>query len=295
MLYFLCYLWYNKRKKEIVMVFKDLVGQRFGKLVVLSLGEKTKNRSTVWRCQCDCGKEIVARNKNLLEGITTDCGCISKKGYSVNQKFARLTLLKELPACRGRNWECICDCGNKLIVKESLLREGSVKSCGCLKKEYAEKGNVVHGFNKTRIQRIYFSMLSRCYSKKHIHYKNYGGRGIKVCDEWLGDDGLKNFGEWSLKNGYSDNLSIDRIDNNGNYEPNNCKFSTPLQQQNNTRRNHYVEYNGDVLSLSQMARKYNIETSTFYNRVRKWKDIKKSIETPINERKQRHKKKESGI
>lgn len=276
------------------MVFKNLVGERFGKLVVLSLGEKTKNRSTVWLCQCDCGKQISARNKNLLEGITTDCGCISKKGYSVNKKIARLTLLKEIRVGSGRKWECVCDCGNKLIVKESLIREGAVKSCGCLKKEYAEKGNVVHGYNKTRIQRIYNAMLRRCYSKKHIHYKNYGGRGITICDEWLGENGLKNFGEWALKSGYNDNLSIDRIDNNGNYCPKNCKWATPLEQQNNTRYNRILEYNGEKLTLSQAARKYNLDIHTLYNRIKKWKDIKKCIETPIEKSKQRFKKKESG-
>lgn len=277
------------------MEFIDLTGKRFGKLVVLSLGKKTKNRSTVWDCQCDCGKKIVARNKNLLEGITTDCGCISKKGYSVNQKIARLTLLKEIRAGSGRKWECMCDCGNKLIVKESLIRDGSVKSCGCLKKEYAEKGNVVHGYNKTRIQRIHHSMLRRCYGKTHIHYKNYGGRGITICDEWLNkENGLKNFGDWALQNGYADNLSIDRINNNGNYCPENCKWSTQLEQRNNTRCNHIIEYKGEKLTLSQIARKYNILPSTLSTRLRKWKDIKKCIETPVEKRKQRIKKKESG-
>ena len=276
------------------MEFIDLTGKRFGKLVVLSLGKKTKNRSTVWDCQCDCGKKIVARNKNLLEKITTDCGCISKKGYSVNQKIARLTLLKEIPVGSGRKWECICECGNKVIVKERLIREGSVKSCGCLKKEYAKKGNVVHGYNKTRIQRIYEAMKARCYNKNHIHYYNYGGRGVTVCKEWLGEDGIKNFGEWALNNGYANNLSIDRIDNNGNYCPENCKWSTPLEQQNNTRYNRILEYNGEKLTLSQAARKYNLDIHTLYNRIKKWKDIKKCIETPIHIEKQRYNKKEGG-
>lgn len=277
------------------MEFKDLTGKRFGKLVVLSLAPKTKNRSTVWLCQCDCGKQVVVRNKNLLEGITTDCGCVSKNGYFVNQKIARLTLIKEIPACRGRSWECVCDCGKKLIVKESLIRNGVIKSCGCLKEEYAKKGNVVHGYNKSRIQRIYSSMIARCYNKNHTHYKNYGGRGITICEEWLGKDGLKNFGNWALQNGYNDNLSIDRIDNYGNYCPENCKWSTPLEQQNNTRYNYKIEYNGETLTLSQMAKKYNITISTLWNRLRKWKDVKKAIETPIHIEKQRYKNKESGI
>lgn len=272
------------------MKFENLEGRKFGMLTVLELAPKTKNRSTVWLCQCDCGNKTVARNKNLLEGITTDCGCISKKGLKVGQKVSRLTLLKEIPADRGRSWECVCDCGNELIVKEFNLRNGIIKSCGCLKKEYAEIGNKIHGYNKTRLQRIYESMKSRCYYKNHIHYYNYGGRGITMCNEWLGKDGLKNFAEWALKNGYDEKLSIDRIDNNGNYSPQNCKWSTNLEQQNNTRYNHKIEYNGEVLSLSQTARKYNLSISTLFNRLKKWKDVEKAIETPIHIEKQRYKK-----
>lgn len=277
------------------MEFKNLVGKRFGKLVVLSLAPKTKNRSTIWLCKCDCGNQKVVRNKNLIEGIVTNCGCLSKNNLIENQKIGRLTLIKKIPACRGANWECLCDCGNCLIVKEYQLKNGIIKSCGCLKEEYAQKGNVVHGFNKTRIQEIYHSMKMRCYNNKHIHYKNYGGRGITICDEWLGKDGLKNFGNWALNNGYADNLSIDRIDNNQNYCPQNCKWSTSFEQQNNTRYNYKIEYNGETLSLSQTARKYNLTVSTLWNRLKKWKDVKKAIETPIHSEKQRYKNKESGI
>lgn len=276
------------------MEFKDLVGKRFGKLLVLSLAPKTKNRSTVWLCKCDCGKQIVARNKNLLEKIITDCGCNSKNNLIENQKIGKLTLIRKINACRGSKWECKCECGNSLIVKEYDLRQGNIKSCGCLKKEYAKKGNIIHGFNKTRIQEIHHAMKMRCYCKKHKYYKNYGGRGIKICDEWLGKEGLKNFGVWALENGYNDALSIDRINNNGNYEPSNCKWSTLIEQQNNTRRNHIIEYNGEKLSLSQMARKYNILPSTLCNRLRKWKDIGKAIETPIENNKKRLKNKEGG-
>ena len=276
------------------MEFQNLVGKRFGKLVVLSLAPKTKNRSTVWLCKCDCGKEKIVRNKNLIEGITTDCGCVSKNNLIENQKIGRLTLIRKIPACRGASWECLCDCGNHLIVKEYDLRQGDIKSCGCLKKEYAKKGNIVHGFNKTRIQEIHHAMKMRCYCKKHTHYKNYGGRGISICKEWLGKDGLKNFGNWALANGYADNLSIDRIDNNGNYCPENCKWSTRLEQQNNTRQNRIIEYNGERLTLSEMARKYNIYPTTLCSRLKKWKDIKKCIETPIQTNKIRCKNKKGG-
>lgn len=276
------------------MEFKDLVGKRFGKLVVLSLAPKTKNRSTVWLCQCDCGNQKVVRNKNLIEGIITDCGCSSANNLIENQKIGRLTLIKKIPACRGANWQCLCNCGNLIIVKEYQLKNGIIKSCGCLKEEYSKIGNFIHGFNKTRIQEIHHAMKERCYNKNHMYYNNYGGRGITICDEWLGKDGLKNFGEWALKNGYNDNLSIDRIDNNANYCPKNCRWSTHFEQQNNTRHNYKIEYNGETLSLSEASRKYKINIHTLCNRLKKWKDIKKSLETPINTSKQRFKNKEGG-
>lgn len=264
------------------MVFQNLVGRRFGKLIVVELSPKTKNRSTLWKCICDCGNEKIARNKNLLEGITLDCGCMSKQGYNQGQKISRLTLLKQLPAPKGRSWECLCDCGNKLKVKESYIRDGSVKSCGCLAKEYRTIGNVIHNLCGTRINKIYQGMKNRCYLNKSISYKNYGGRGIKICDEWLGENGLINFYNWALSNGYNDSLTIDRINNDGNYEPSNCRWVTPLEQQNNTRINRWFEYNGEKLTLSQISRKYNINISTLSHRLRKYNgDIEKSLKEPI--------------
>ena len=267
---------------------KNLIGVKFGKLMVIELAPKTKNRSVLWRCICDCGNEKIARNRNLIEGITTDCGCVSEHGYRKGQKIARLTLTKEIPACRGRSWECICDCGNKLIVKESSLREGIVKSCGCLKKDYKKIGNVVHGLYQTRINKIHQGMKSRCYSKTFFAYKDYGGRGIKICDEWLGTSGLINFYNWAINNGYQDNLSIDRIDNNSDYSPQNCRWATPLQQQNNTRTNRLIEYNGETLTMSQASRKFNLNVHTLYNRLKKWGDIKRAIEEPIHKEKSRN-------
>lgn len=285
------------------MVFESLVGKKFGKLTVIELAPKTKNRSTLWRCICECGNEKIARNKNLIEGITTDCGCVSGKGYKQGQKIARLTLLKEIPACRGRSWECLCDCGNKLTVKESLIRNGSVKSCGCLATEYKSIGNVLHNLCNTRINKIYQGMKNRCYLKKHRSYKNYGGRGITVCDEWLGKDGIVNFYKWAISSGYKEEKlpngrnkwTLDRIDNNGNYEPNNCRWATALQQQNNTRHNRILEYKGEKLTLSEISRKYNIDVSTLHHRLKKYNlDVEKSIEEPIHTEMQRGNKK-SGV
>lgn len=276
------------------MKFENLENKKFGMLIVLELAPKTKNRSTLWLCQCDCGNKITARNKNLLEGVTTDCGCISKKGLKQGQKVARLTLIKEIPADRGRSWECVCDCGKELRVREFQIRNGIIKSCGCLKNEYAKVGNKVHGYNKTRLQRIHESMKKRCYSKNHIHYKDYGGRGITVCGEWLEENGLENFANWALKNGYKDTLTIDRIDNEKGYYPENCRWATRSEQQNNRRLNKKYEYNGELFTIAQLSTKYSINYSTLYNRLKKGMCIKESIETKIKENMRRNLKKEGG-
>lgn len=274
------------------MIFENLIGKKFGKLTVIEQAPRTKNRSVLWKCLCECGREKIARNKNLIEGITSDCGCISKKGYMQGQKFGRLTLLKEIPACKGRSWECICDCGNKLKVKESSIRAGSIKSCGCLAKYYKSIGNVIHNLCYTRLNKIYQGMKNRCYLKTSTSYNRYGGRGITICEEWLGEHGFINFYNWATENGYKDNLTIDRIDNKGNYSPENCRWVTLLEQQNNTRLNRWFEYKGEKLTLSQITRKYNINISTFCHRLRRYNgDVDRCINEPIRKEMSRAKNK----
>lgn len=133
---------------------------------------------------------------------------------------------------RGAFWVCICDCGNKSIVIGSNLRNGRTKSCGCLRKELLIKRNTSHNMSKSAPYRTWRAMKNRCYNKKHPQYHDYGGRGVAVCDRWLN----------SFENFYSDmgdkptsQHSIDKIDNNGNYEPKNCRWATATQQVRNQR------------------------------------------------------------
>lgn len=123
-------------------------------------------------------------------------------------------------------WNCKCSCGKLTVKNGNTIRNGETTSCGC-KKTHCYIGNKfreTHGDSYTRLYEIWHGMKSRCYRKKNIAYERYGGRGIKVCDEWKGDFAV--FREWAFKNGYNDSLSIDRIDNDGNYEPSNCQFIT---------------------------------------------------------------------
>ncbi len=148
------------------------------------------------------------------------------------KKFHRLTPVKYLGNCK---WLCQCDCGNTINVFTQNLKRNNTKSCGCLNKELASQRMTTHGKGNSRIYHIYHGMKERCYTKSNSCYKNYGGRGIKVCDEWLHD--FMAFYKWSMNNGYDDSLTIDRIDVNGNYEPKNCRWVTNIEQQRNKRNN----------------------------------------------------------
>ena len=145
----------------------------------------------------------------------------------LGQKFGMLTPYEYVI---GSKWKCECDCGNHSIVSTYKLTSGHTKSCGCLKnKPY----NKTHGLRKTRLYRIWANMKTRCFNQNDPHFERWGGRGITMCDEWKND--LKSFHDWSMSHGYSDDLTIDRIDNDGNYEPSNCRWTTAKEQNWNKR------------------------------------------------------------
>lgn len=196
------------------------------------------------------------------------------------KKYNHLTVIKRLENAKGGVpvWECKCDCGNITTVRGSNLKNGSVKSCGCLR----HKPTVVsHNMSNTRLYHVYAGMKSRCFNKSLKTYKNYGGRGITICDEWKNN--FINFYNWAMENGYKEGLTIERIDNDGNYEPKNCKWIPKSEQPNNRRMNYKFTYDGKTQNLAEWCKELGLDYKRTHSRIYKQKwDFEKAITTPCD-------------
>ena len=189
-----------------------------------------------------------------------------------NQKFGKLLVLKFSHKDKNQTvWECLCECGNITYVKSVNLKNNRTKSCGCLKKELMINRNVKHNQTSSKLYMIWKTMKQRCYNPKNKSYKNYGGREISICDEWIND--FNSFYNWSIENNYKEGLSIDRIDNNGNYEPSNCRWTTRKTQSNNTRTNRYITINEQTKTLAEWCEVYNMKYQTVHSRLKKGYNI----------------------
>lgn len=196
----------------------------------------------------------------------------------IGKRFGRLVVFR----CAGyvnknKCFWCRCDCGRIKRVRKGHLMSGAVKSCGCYNSEKSRnkmkknKIGMTHGMSKTRLYRVWMAMKTRCGVIGHIGYKNYGERGITVCESWKND--FVCFKDWALNNGYQDGLTIDRIDVNGNYCPENCRWITNDEQQNNRRNNHIIEFDGEKYTLAQASKFFGIPQSTLWSRIKKGKGI----------------------
>ena len=201
----------------------------------------------------------------------------------IGKKFGRLTVV-EFSHSKGyeKYYSCRCDCGKTKTVLKGNLLNGKTKSCGCYQKEMAIKANLLPE-NRRKLHDIFRHMKSRCYDPKNNRYDRYGGRGIKICDEWLND--VESFCDWALLNGYKDGLTIDRIDVNSDYCPQNCRWVTQQEQSLNTTRNVYISYKGETKTLKEWANELGIKNTTLHNRIKYYGwPIERAFETPTRVR-----------
>ena len=243
------------------------------------------------RCCCNCRRCIRTWDGN---SCTTHCEidghyigyveCFEGwcKHYSEDLTFNRYGRLvvegvHDVKEYTGKNghitrvvkWLCKCDCGNEVVVDGGELKRGQAKSCGCLRKEKTASLKRTHGESKTRLYSIWLGVKNRCANPNATSYKWYGAKGVSVCDEWLS---YEPFRDWALNNGYSENLSLDRIDPYGNYEPSNCRWATMKEQRNNQRSYPAREYPGKAVmcietgevyrSAADAGRKLNLDNSS---------------------------------
>lgn len=253
-----------------------------------------------WLCECQCENHTVfsVSERNLLSGRSTQCKkCVvaSRKPSNRVYKFEDFTGRKigylevvrrhaytqeELDKMNYTKenvaWDCICHrCGRGIIpgtsmyvitsshLRENIKKRPDTAACGCLNTERLANGEVhyKHGLSGTRLYSIFNGMKTRCYNPNSEAYQWYGAKGVTICQEWLDD--FETFYNWAMENGYRDDLSIDRIDYNGNYEPSNCRWATDKEQANNMSTNHIVYLGGDRYTLSEAAAMSNVSYDTY--------------------------------
>lgn len=200
-------------------------------------------------------------------------------GYKIDlsgQKFGKLIVLRYSHNDKRRKsyWLCRCECGNEVIVSGSNLKSGNTSSCGCgedenrnrLMQSFTDRYRK-HGLSESRIHKIWTHMKERCLNPRCKDYYLYGGRGISVCEEWMGENGFEHFYEWAIANGYSENLTIDRKNVDGNYEPSNCRWADVKEQANNRRSNIRYKIGDETKTLAEWCDIYGKNYGTVYFRI----------------------------
>lgn len=275
----------------------DLIGQKFGRLTVLEEAEPYISPQGVkarrYKCLCECGKSTVVSTNQLRRGGTVSCGCFHRDQQKqspllqpkdiAGQKFGTLTAIKSVgSATKNRAlWECVCDCGAVVVKVGADLRSGHIKSCGDRSK-HAYK----HGAYKDRLFKVYTDMKQRCYNPNNHGYNDYGGRGITVCQEWANNYG--EFRDWAYSNGYKEEIlpngvnkwTIDRIDNNKGYSPDNCRWITTQEQQFNKRDNVVLTCNGETMTATEWAKKLGLSPHIIWTRLKSGWSVEETLKTP---------------
>ena len=243
----------------------NYIGKKFNMLTIIDCFIKfyQGTNKTFAKCRCDCGNIKDFHLCELKSGHYKSCGCKNKFNFERDYKDKYFHNIKVLELLDEKNKivKCLCHCGEVFETPLIHLLKHTRYLISC---KYCNDGKN-HKFNKRKkeelkngdIKQVFYHMKSRCYNPNVFDYKWYGGKGIKICDEWLND--TKSFVNWALNNGYQKGLTIDRIDCNGNYEPSNCRWTNMLTQNNNKSKLKKYNLNGEFLTLSQISRKVNIK------------------------------------
>lgn len=191
---------------------------------------------------------------------------------NINDKFGKLTVIE---IKKGRLVKVKCDCGNIKEVRKHDVKNNRTKSCGCIRKN--NPNSLKHGLSGTKLYVVFKAMKQRCYNKKCKDYSEYGNRGIIIYQEWLND--YTKFHSWALNNGYKEGLYIDRKNNNGNYEPGNCRWISNKENANNTRKNNHILYKNKTYTIQEFAEFIKISRTTLAQRLKLGWDLEKIINT----------------
>lgn len=252
-------------------------GQTYGLLTLTGNCERIGNNTLV-EVICKCGTKTMKRINRLKDGSTKSCGSSSCRerlfdgiymGYKGEVYFS-FTLTGGSKIEKGiRKAETKCICGRIKYVDLCDLKKGEIKSCGCKKIEYLKEASKTHGFSDHPIYHSYCRMISRCFEVKDERFKDYGFRGIKVCDEWKND--FLSFYNWAINAGWGKGLEIDRINNDGNYEPLNCRWATSAVQNRNKRNNRNISAFGETKCITDWAKddRCRVSKKTLLKRIRK--------------------------
>lgn len=254
--------------------FIDLTGQRFGKLTIEKRVENNKHNQAMWLCKCECGGTTITTTQKIKSGHTKSCGClviearINRAEDHTGKRFSRLVVIGSSERVKGKiAWLCKCNCGKEKIVTSEGLKSGDVQSCGCLHLETVRTKAITHNLSKHPLASVWYDMKHRCTNKNNKSYEKYGGRGIEVCTSWsCKENGLSDFVKWGESNGYEKGLQLDREDNEGNYEPSNCRFITPRKNTLNRgiNQNNTSGYNGVRLLGESWTADIGINYKTVY-------------------------------
>lgn len=260
------------------MYITSLVGQRFGHLRVLALSDYRgagKKKAVYYECVCDCGNMSTVQSSTLKSGRTKTCGrChFSRELKSVaalddltGRTFGRLTVLRRdtsHPIGASVYWIGQCSCGKVVSVSADQLRKGETKSCGCYHREVMAKW--CNNEDAKYLTHVTLSSIQqRCENPRHKSYDRYGGRGITICDEWRKDP--ESFVRWALENGFRKGLTIDRIDTNKGYSPDNCRWITFKEQANNRSNNRLITVFDTTHTISEWADIINMDPQDLWQR-----------------------------